>query len=197
MFMLILSMLAFSNPVSASGNTYYVATNGSDINTGTLSAPWKTVQYAANKVSDGDTVYIRGGIYNEQIIFWYKGNASGPYITFSNYQNELVIIDGTGIVPKDGSGNSALGYGLIHIQRSDYIRITGLTVKNSNGAGLPACVSKSIDDGAHWSTGAAVFANGTQRPYFKTSSNGTTRIDFAVNDGHPGRSEERRVGKEC
>ncbi len=43
--------------------TYYVATNGNDANPGTLSAPWRTLQKAANTVSAGDTVYVNPGTY--------------------------------------------------------------------------------------------------------------------------------------
>jgi parallel beta-helix repeat protein len=47
----------------ASGNRYYVATNGSDSNPGTESLPFKTVQKAADIVKAGDTVLVRGGRY--------------------------------------------------------------------------------------------------------------------------------------
>ena len=41
--------------------TYYVATNGSDSNPGTLSQPWLTIQKGFNSISPGDILYIRGG----------------------------------------------------------------------------------------------------------------------------------------
>ena len=44
-------------------NTYYVATDGADINIGTKAEPLASVQKAQEKVVAGDTVYIRGGDY--------------------------------------------------------------------------------------------------------------------------------------
>ena len=42
---------------------YFVATDGSDSNAGTLLAPFATIQHAATVLSPGDTCYIRGGNY--------------------------------------------------------------------------------------------------------------------------------------
>ncbi len=39
---------------------YFVAHGGSDSNPGTISAPWRTLAYAMNRLRPGDTLYIRG-----------------------------------------------------------------------------------------------------------------------------------------
>jgi len=64
-FSLAVSVLALlSIPASAAAATYYVATNGSDSNSGTsVSSPFKTMQHAADLTNPGDTVYVRGGTY--------------------------------------------------------------------------------------------------------------------------------------
>ena len=49
-------------------STYYVAINGNDSNTGTLNAPFKTIQYAFSKTNPGDIIYLRGGLYYERVI---------------------------------------------------------------------------------------------------------------------------------
>ena len=54
--------------VHAAGNTYYVATNGDDNNTGSISSPFRTIQKAANVAQAGDTVLVRAGIYRETVI---------------------------------------------------------------------------------------------------------------------------------
>ena len=82
---------------SRSGTTYYVSTLGSDNNAGTLAAPWRTIQKAANTVKAGDTVQVRGGMYNEIVTMKTSGNASSGYITFQNYPGESPIVDGTGL----------------------------------------------------------------------------------------------------
>ena len=43
--------------------TYYVAANGADSNTGTVDAPFQTIQQAANNTVPGDTVLVRDGTY--------------------------------------------------------------------------------------------------------------------------------------
>ncbi len=51
---------------TSTGNSYYMAPTGSDSNSGTISAPWKTITYAVAKLKAGDTLYARGGTYSEQ-----------------------------------------------------------------------------------------------------------------------------------
>jgi hypothetical protein len=102
-----------------SGNIYYVATNGSDSASGTFSNPWRTIQHAENSVSAGDTVYIRGGTYTENLTFNVKGTANN-LITFIPYSGESVIIDGG-----NTSGN------MINFNNADYIRISNITVQNA------------------------------------------------------------------
>ncbi|MGD0811972.1 MAG: right-handed parallel beta-helix repeat-containing protein [Verrucomicrobiota bacterium] len=77
----------------AGATTYYVATNGSEINSGTnLAAPFPTVSFAAQVMMPGDICYIRGGVYHE----WLKPSTSGASnapITFTAYSNEVVTLD--------------------------------------------------------------------------------------------------------
>src|ERR1035441_985059 len=60
---LILSIVA-----GASASTYYVSPGGSDLNTGTTSQPWRSINYAGSAVAAGDTVLVQPGIYDERII---------------------------------------------------------------------------------------------------------------------------------
>ena len=83
--------------VHAAGNTYYVATNGDDNNTGSISSPFRTIQKAANVAQAGDTVLVRAGIYRETVIPANWGSAGSP-ITFAPYSNESVTITGTDAV---------------------------------------------------------------------------------------------------
>ena len=82
---LILSMYMGAQP-------YYVSVAaGDDHNSGSVSDPWATIQYAAEKVEAGDTVFIREGIYRERIVVEASG-APGKYITFRNYPGEQVNV---------------------------------------------------------------------------------------------------------
>ena len=49
--------------LSLSATNYFVATNGSDSNSGTIDKPFATLGKAQSKVMAGDTVYIRQGTY--------------------------------------------------------------------------------------------------------------------------------------
>ena len=79
---------------------YTVATDGHDDNPGTLELPLKTIQEAADRIEAlgspaGSTVYIRGGSYHEAVtINNTNGTAANP-ITFTAYDGESVLLDGT------------------------------------------------------------------------------------------------------
>ena len=78
-----------------SATEYYVSPNGSDGNSGTIGAPFQTIQHAADLMQSGDNCYLRSGTYHEEIqINNLHGTSSDP-ITFTNYQDEPVILDGT------------------------------------------------------------------------------------------------------
>jgi len=119
--------LVFS--VSANESTYYVSTNGSNSNTGTLLSPWRTIQKAANTVTQGDTVYIRGGTYNEKITLSNVQGTSTSWITFQPYNGEQVIVDASGLSGRyDGI--------FMFLDGCSYIRITGLEIKSTNNHGI-------------------------------------------------------------
>ncbi|MGG1941988.1 right-handed parallel beta-helix repeat-containing protein [Paenibacillus polymyxa] len=108
---------------SAAGTEYYVSTIGSDSNAGTSDAPWKTLQHAADTVSPGSKVYVRGGVYKEKLKITRSGSASQGPIVFASYGNETAIVDGTGL---SVSGNE----GLIELVDVDYVTIQGFEIRN-------------------------------------------------------------------
>jgi hypothetical protein len=111
---------------------------GSDQNPGSIARPWKTIQHAADTLIAGDTVYIRGGTYNELVDLTHKGGGNGTdYVTYQNYPGETVILDGTGIDIQHGGG-------LFHISSTDAVRVSGLRIQNSNGTGIYVGYSDNI-----------------------------------------------------
>lgn len=118
------------------GTAFYVSTTGNDSNPGTLTAPWKTIQHAANSVQAGGTVFVRGGVYNESVSISASGSPTAGPITFENYPGESAIIDGTGLVPSTSGPQ-----GLINIINQSYIYIQGFEMRNyqtSSASATPA-----------------------------------------------------------
>jgi hypothetical protein len=120
---LFLALIAFTSlTLAQSGSAFYVAKNGSDSNSGSFTAPWLTIQHAANSVTAGATVYVEAGVYNESVNFPASGTASNP-ITFTNYPGQTATIDGTG---RSVNGTQ----GLINIVNQSYITINGFEIRN-------------------------------------------------------------------
>ena len=98
---------------SNTGETYYVATNGDDSAAGTQSAPWRTLQRAADSTQAGDKIYINEGTYQEKVDLKNSGKDSSP-IFFTGADKEKTIISGGFDVKAD----------------TDYITIENLTIKD-------------------------------------------------------------------
>ena len=67
-----------------------MATNGSDSNSGSASAPKKTVTSAVNAAPSGGTVVVRGGTYYESVTV-----PSSKPVTVQAYPREAVWFDAT------------------------------------------------------------------------------------------------------
>jgi parallel beta-helix repeat protein len=109
-------------PLLSDPNAYYVATDGNDSNPGTIESPLLTIKEALNKALPGYTILVRGGTYNEKVIFT-KSGTNNLYITLKAYPNEKPIIDGTGL---SVAGKEAL----ITIRNVKYINIEGFDICN-------------------------------------------------------------------
>jgi nitrous oxidase accessory protein NosD len=117
--------LVAARPIPSTGK-FYVATDGSDSNPGTLTAPFQTLQKAVNAASPDFVVLVRGGTYNQRVVFGPgKSGSPGQYITLAAYPGEEVIIDGANISLPPSAG-------LVEINGS-YIRVSGFTIQNVSG----------------------------------------------------------------
>lgn len=91
------------------GSVYYMATTGSDSNSGSFSAPFATLRKAIETMSAGDTLYIRGGTYKvtaDQIMVSDPSKISTAVAASSTGSSETVytrIYD----FSKGGSGSSS------------------------------------------------------------------------------------------
>ncbi len=88
---------------------YYVAPSGNDANDGSFANPVESIKRAQELASYGDTVYIRGGVYNmreDQIqryyqIWAYVTELNKNGINYFAYQDETPIFDYSAIKPAD------------------------------------------------------------------------------------------------
>ncbi len=91
----------------------FVATNGDDENPGTIDEPLESLQQAQSMASPGDTIYIRGGIYNIRedqisrvennlfacITYLDKSGLPGQTIKYWAYPGETPIFDFSAVTP--------------------------------------------------------------------------------------------------
>lgn len=119
----------------------FVSPSGYDSNSGTKNRPYKTLQKAANEAEPGDTILIREGTYKppDKITISRSGTARA-WITFTNYEDEEVVIDGSRITetPTDK-------YGMLYINNGAFIRIEGLTIQESRFMGIKILNSSDIE----------------------------------------------------
>ena len=106
---------------------YYLSPTGNDTTgTGSISAPWFTLEKAWDNIVAGDIVYMRGGTYNYLKTQWLTGvtGTSGNIISLLNYPGETPIIQ-----PATGWVYDGWYYGIL-FQSMNYIHVKGLEVRN-------------------------------------------------------------------
>jgi hypothetical protein len=107
-----------SPTASLAPGAVYVAGWGSDSNSGSLTAPWQTLQKAANTVASGTTVYVRGGTYVGFKMIR-SGTSSAP-IVFTEYPGETATVVGDSSLTK-----------VIWVSAAHDITISNLTVQDA------------------------------------------------------------------
>jgi len=123
----IVSFVCLIFSCNAMAGTYYVALTGNNAWSGSATHPWRTLQYAADTVSAGDTVLIQNGSYKG---FRAKsGGSSGLPITFRAESGASVVLNDTGPDVWHGS--------LINIEGYDWWELEGLEVTGApSSAGI-------------------------------------------------------------
>jgi hypothetical protein len=66
---------------------------GKDDSDGSEKTPWRTINHALKQLSAGDALYLRGGIYRENVYCAVAGKRDSP-ITIRPYPGERAILDG-------------------------------------------------------------------------------------------------------
>src|SRR5262249_977273 len=114
------------------GTTYYVSATGTDSNPGTESAPFKTIQKAADIVNPGDTVIVNDGPYTgitsnancfapeKPHVCVTRGGNSGAQVVFKAEHKWGAKIDGQ-------NNTNASGFVFANSSAS-YVRIEGFDI---------------------------------------------------------------------
>ncbi|MBB4786499.1 right-handed parallel beta-helix repeat-containing protein [Streptomyces rapamycinicus] len=116
---------------SAVPTTLYVATNGSDGNTGTLKSPYRSLEKAFSTAKAGTTIEVRGGTYYPSRTL--RSSISGTpreRVQLRSYRAEKVRLDGSRL----GRGSSLVSL------TADYWTVSGIELRNAPGGGL-VCTS--------------------------------------------------------
>lgn len=88
-------LLILLGATTAQSTTYYVSLSGNDSNSGTsTSSPFKTFAKAVKPLRPGDTLYIRGGTWTQQLDLQTPNinGTSSAYIKIAGYPGETVTI---------------------------------------------------------------------------------------------------------
>lgn len=111
-------------------STYYVAPSGVDAGAGNSSAPWRTLQFAADRVAAGDTVVVRAGDY------------AGFYLDTDGTSTQRITFRGEAGA-RITSRNATTPDG-INLEGADYITIEGFQVINQPRAGIRSVLNQFV-----------------------------------------------------
>ena len=85
--------VASDRPMQDGPAVFVDAARGNDNADGSESTPWRSVNHALRQLDPGATLYLRGGVYYEQVVIPVSGEDGLP-ITIRSFPGELAIIDG-------------------------------------------------------------------------------------------------------
>ncbi len=108
-------------------STYYVATNGNDGNVGSLTKPWQHIATGGYRIKACDTLYVRGGVYNEDLVILNQLSTAAQPTRVWAYNGEAPILD---------ASNIAYGlYDPFFLLNGQNIIVSGFEVRNG-GTGI-------------------------------------------------------------
>jgi len=122
--------------------TLYVAPGGLDTNSGSVTKPFATITHASDLAYAGDTIYVRGGLYHEQVRVRNSGSQGSP-LSIAAYPGERPIVDGAYLLPAERDVRCdpreacrCFNYGALVSVEGSYVTVTGLDVRRSRGRGI-------------------------------------------------------------
>ncbi len=143
---------------STSGRNFYVATNGSASNNGSIGSPWTfpAAMAATSTIKPGDTIWIRGGVYGngkDVLNVRFLGTEAQP-ILIRGYPGERATVQHPLIIGCcDGAGNPSAGQ---HMWFWGLEFTSPITDRTGCPSGPPCYASSNINPAMH------VFAPGAR-----------------------------------
>lgn len=148
-----------ASPASTPTGELYVSPTGSDSSPGTLGAPWKTLQHAADVAPPGATVIIRAGTY-APFVMRRSGSAAAPTKLIA-FPGEKPVIDGrqqidytvrfvgaayvtlSGVTVTGGTGPRQTGGG-VSVDTSNHVTIQGSEIHHNRAFGVRIVGSSDV-----------------------------------------------------
>ena len=182
MMVLFTGGVAFATSQGQEPEAFYVATNGSSNNTGTLDSPFATIKDACERIKPGSTIktiYVRGGVYsNPGYGSGDKNNRSIPavecygsseqYLTIRPYEDEKVkfAFDSFQGIRLEGNYLNFEGFEVegpaqpITYEEALADWWIGSKIYNGNGIVIKGHDINVRNNVVHDTTGSAIFING-------------------------------------
>ena len=126
---IIFIMLCLLNFAAPAYTQIYLASDGNDDNPGTIDLPYGTFEKAILEATAGDTIYVRGGVYdlsNTITITAVKNGSESQLYTLTAYKDEVPLLD---------FSTQAFGSKGISL-KANYWHIKGLQVKGAGDNGM-------------------------------------------------------------
>jgi uncharacterized protein YjdB len=114
-------------PAGCAAACRYVDPAGNDGNAGTRTAPWRTIQHAADVASPGDTVIVNNGVYTggTNVVTITRSGTAAAWLVFRAANRWGAIIDGQNFA-------SSMGFSI----NGNYIRVEGFEVRYTSRVGI-------------------------------------------------------------
>jgi len=132
--------------VLTGGASYYAAPSGTPTGDGSIINPWdlRTAFGGGGRVQAGDTVWLRGGLYNgftSQLLVTTIG-APGAFVVFRQYPSERATIDVDGATSSTSRGDAIVVTG-------DYTALWGFEVVDSSSVRDATRANMIVNDASH------------------------------------------------
>ncbi len=148
---------------------FHVAVTGSDGNPGTATSPWRTLNYAVNRLRPGEAAYVHAGTYSERVsITLNDGTASAPIQLLGAPNEAPPVIRG---------GDSKSG-AMILVTRKYWV-ISGFNIQTAGSQAQGVQFS-----GAHFTVVRNTEISGGTGPSAVVFHNGASDIGFLQNKVH-------------